>query len=418
MNASFRRGACPGLSAPMPTGDGLLVRILPKDRITPDAFIALCTAARAHGNGIVEISARGSVQVRGLTPQSTLLFASQVAILEIAQTCGVAVIADPIPDDPDALIDVGAVASTVRAAIEAAGFVLAHKVSVVVDGGGRLHLDALSADVRLRAFGPAAAARLHVALGGDACSATPLGAIVPDKAAGVVVRLLGTIAAHGRSARAADILRSESIDCLRATVADDIEAAPTLPTRAPVDPIGKHRIGHGRVALGIALAFGQADAEALAQLARIGADYGAHSLRAAPGRALLLSGPDEDGAAALAASAGRLGFVVQPDDPRRRIAACPGRPACASGWIAARALAAEVARHLPPHAGEIDVHISGCAKGCAHPAPAAVTVVGSERGCGIVHRGSARMAPRRYVNAESLVAEIARAIARSKAVHG
>ena len=37
------------------------------------------------------------------------------------------------------------------------------------------------------------------------------------------------------------------------------------------------------------------------------------------------------------------------------------------------------------------IHISGCAKGCAHPGAAALTVVGTERGCGIVH---ARLGPR------------------------
>jgi len=35
-----RRGACPGLSAPMPTGDGLLVRLLPTGTIPLAAFTA------------------------------------------------------------------------------------------------------------------------------------------------------------------------------------------------------------------------------------------------------------------------------------------------------------------------------------------------------------------------------------------
>ena len=59
-----RRGICPGLSQPLPTGDGLLVRLIPIGTIALDAFAALCAAARAHGNGIVEITARGNIQVR------------------------------------------------------------------------------------------------------------------------------------------------------------------------------------------------------------------------------------------------------------------------------------------------------------------------------------------------------------------
>ena len=83
MNAPerLRRGACPGLSAPMPTGDGLLARLTPVGSIALDAFAGLCAAARAHGNGIVEVTSRGSIQVRGLRPETAPLFAAEVAAL-------------------------------------------------------------------------------------------------------------------------------------------------------------------------------------------------------------------------------------------------------------------------------------------------------------------------------------------------
>jgi precorrin-3B synthase len=394
------------------------VRLACQGAISPSNFIALCAAARAHGNGIIEITRRGSVQVRGLTSQSVPLFASQVAALDVGEDCGIAVIADTLVDDREAIIDANAAVFAVRAAIEAAGFALAPKVAVVIDSGGRLHLDALSADVRLRAFGPPQAPRWQVALGGDACSAQTLGAIAPDRAVSTVVRLLATIAAHGRTARASDVLRHEGLAPFRAAVGEDLYAAPLLPARAPADPVGAHWSRDGRLALGIAPAFGQASARLLAELARAGADRGLHGLCAAPGRALLLRGLDQGGAVALGAAAERLGFIVRSNDPRRRIAACPGKPACASGRIAARVLAGELARRLPASAQGIDVHISGCAKGCAHPASAAVTVVGSERGCGIVEHGSARSTPRRYVESGHLITEIVHKIAPCGAAHG
>ena len=68
-----RRGACPGLSTPMQTGDGLLVRLLPTGTIPLAAFAALCHAARAHGNGVIEVTSRGSIQVRGLSGDVTVL---------------------------------------------------------------------------------------------------------------------------------------------------------------------------------------------------------------------------------------------------------------------------------------------------------------------------------------------------------
>jgi precorrin-3B synthase len=165
MSAPMPRGACPGLSAPMPTGDGLLVRLAPSEAVPVDAFIGLCAAARRHGNGIMEVTARGSLQIRGLTPRSAPLFAAEVTRLGIAASDGVPVLTGPLPDGPGAIIDVGLVAADVRHALAEAQLALAPKVSVVIDGSGTLHLDALRADVRLRAIGPPEASRWLVSLG-------------------------------------------------------------------------------------------------------------------------------------------------------------------------------------------------------------------------------------------------------------
>ncbi len=73
--------------------------------------------------------------------------------------------------------------------------------------------------------------------------------------------------------------------------------------------------------------------------------------------------------------------------------ACPGAPACASGLIPARALAAEIAEALPASDEGIAVHVSGCAKGCAHPAPALLTVIGTTQGYGFVRNETARSEP-------------------------
>jgi precorrin-3B synthase len=121
---------------------------------------------------------------------------------------------------------------------------------------------------------------------------------------------------------------------------------------------------------------------------------------------LLLIGIGRQDAEMLAGRLEQLGFITRPDDPRRRVVACPGKPACASGLMAARGLAAEIAPRLPPSRDII--HVSGCAKGCAHPAPAALTIVGTERGCGIIERGDARALPSRHVAEADIVAEAVR----------
>ena len=175
MTSPVARGACPRLSEPMQTGDGLLARLVTAGPIPLDQFTRLCAAAREHGNGIIEISARGSLQVRGLTPLSAPLFAEDVTSLGIELCEGVPVIASPLTGDSASLIDADALAARLRRAIAERNLILAPKVSVVVDAGGRLHLDSLTADIRLRAVNTATGSMLHIALAGDAASAIPLG---------------------------------------------------------------------------------------------------------------------------------------------------------------------------------------------------------------------------------------------------
>jgi precorrin-3B synthase len=408
MNVPHRRGACPGLSAPMLTGDGLLVRFSPVESMSLAAFAGLCAAARKHGNGTMEISAHGNLQVRGLTPRSAPMFARAVAAFEIAAAEGMSITVDPLADDPQAVIDTRGLAADLRAAIAHAGLALAPKVSVLLDGGGRLHLDALAADVRLRAVAMPQGPRLHVSIAGDAASATPLGRLAAETAVDVVLRLLGVIASHGQDARAAEIVRKHGIHPFHSAVARLVERSPALPARAPAEVVGGHPLRDGSLALGLALAFGHAHADDLIALTGVAAEHRARALRLAPGRGLLLLGLPRAKAAALAGAAEGRGFIAHPDDPRRRIVACPGKPACTSGLIAARALAHQLAPHLPASSVVARVHISGCAKGCAHPRIAALTVVGTEHGCGIIRRGTARDAPDFYVDADRLVAEIAR----------
>jgi precorrin-3B synthase len=129
----------------------------------------------------------------------------------------------------------------------------------------------------------------------------------------------------------------------------------------------------------------------------------------------LLIGIAEQDITAMTREVERLGFITRPDDPRRRIVACPGAPACASGFIAARAIAREIAETVAERwSGTI--HVSGCPKGCAHPRAATLTIVGSERGCGIVEQGTARATPDTYVGPRQLAAQLA--LRLTEAAHG
>jgi sulfite reductase beta subunit-like hemoprotein len=287
-----------------------------------------------------------------------------------------------------------------------------------------------------------------------------LGSVAAADVVHPVLGVLRTIAARGPAARAAEILRTESVDAF-ACVAAALTPASAPPRRMPAEMIGLHVGLDGTISAGIGLAFGHAHADALAEILRWAATRGARAMWPLPDRALLLIGATAPDALKITVAAQQLGFVVQADDPRRRIAACPGAPACMSGLIPARAIASALAPFLEsigsrgdrPCAGQgggsegwstrvrgstpapdpsaqgqgekfaallqrelahttveqvsgqrrdIALHISGCPKGCAHPMPAPLTLVGTPSGCGVVHHGCAWGAPRHYLDPANL----------------
>src|SRR5258708_26149777 len=150
----LRRGACPSIAEPVSTGDGLLMRLVPAATIPLDAFIALCDASRTHGNGIVEVTQRGSLQIRGLSPTTAPTFARTVTGLGLGAVGGPPILTSPLLGlysrehvDLHALVAALRTELTIHAHIAS----ISPKVSVLIDGGGTLHLGDLAAGLRLRA---------------------------------------------------------------------------------------------------------------------------------------------------------------------------------------------------------------------------------------------------------------------------
>jgi precorrin-3B synthase len=371
----------------MPTGDGLLARLLPSEPLPIDAVVALCEASQLHGNGIVEVTQRGSLQFRGLSSASAPAFARSVAALGLEGENGPPILASPLMGlDPHEYQDLRELLTALRAGSTTAlaPASIGPKVSVLIDGGGALHLDDVPGDLRLRADDNA---RLHVSIAGKASSATSLGWTLRQHAVTVIVRVLARIASRGIDARARDFVNSADVQVLRASIADVLSEAPPPSPRPAAEPVGVHRLSTRRVALGVALGFGYTEAATLKRLVQVAAACGAHSMQTSPGRTLLFIGLDADSASELAAAASAAGFIVRPDDPRRFVVACAGAPACNSAKLSTRELAPVIAEAAGLFLdGSVTIHVSGCAKGCAHPGATALTYVAPDR---LVVRGCA-----------------------------
>jgi precorrin-3B synthase len=404
-----RRGACPGLSTPMQTGDGLLVRLLPTGTIPLAAFAALCEAARTHGNGVIEITSRGSIQVRGLSGAAAPQFADTIAALDIAAEDGVPVLCGALAGlDAEEIFDSASLAVELRRVIAQRSLAskLSPKISVAVDGSGAIGLEKVAADIRLRVHSVNGEVVLCISVGGDEARAVKLGSVGPAQAVEAVLRLLDVIARGGRDARARDILAAAGDSAFRSAIPGLLVSARSHESGDHRKAaIGTHPLHDETMACGVGLAFGHADARLLERLVEAALAAGASGMRATPGRVLLAIGLAPAMAACFMSAAERLGFVTRADDPRRNVVACAGAPICASALLASRALAPAIAATI---ASQIDgtIHISGCAKGCAHAAAAALTVVGTPNGCALIADGTARDVPFAVVPADELQSAI------------
>ncbi len=358
----MRRGACPALSAPMQTGDGLLARIALLDAIRPQQLAAICSLAQEHGNGILDISARGNLQVRGLIAETAARLENDILALNLPLREGLAVDIPPLAGlDSIEIADPRPLAEAIRQeARDIRG--LAPKMSVVVDGAGKMRLCDLLADIRLVAGVTEDGIRWQILLGGTEATARLHGIFDQQEAVAETLALLHKLAGMGKAARGGDI-------------ASGTRALGKMPEHRS-SPLGLTVLKDGRVALGLGLAFGQTGARRLAALCAEAERLGIPSVRPAFDHSLLFTA---DGAACeeLAAFGVVSGFITSAGDPRASIAACPGSPACTSASLDTHSLA-DVALEAMGELldGSFKLHVSGCAKGCAHPQATSLTLCG------------------------------------------
>jgi precorrin-3B synthase len=364
------KGWCPGAHAPMLSGDGLIVRVRPRlARLDLAQVLALCDLAVEHGSGLIEVTRRANIQLRGVREDS------HAALLAGLDTLGL-LDADPRLERRRNILvtpfwregDLSwRLTKALLARLEELPDLPA-KFGFAVDTGPVPLLGSASADIRLEA-----AAHGGIVLRADGAetgrAVTESGAI---EALMALAEWFGSAA--GTETRLSRLLR-------RCPLPGGFTGA--LP-RTPAPSLLP-----GRTALGVLAGapFGRIDAPALAAALR---ETGASGLRLTPWRLVLFEDADTLPGDAL---------ISRADDPLLGVEACPGAPYCPSASVPTRGLARALAGHV---AGRL--HVSGCAKGCARTAPADVTLVGREGRFDLVREGRACDEPdRRGLTPEDLL---------------
>lgn len=391
----LRRGWCPGAWRPMESGDGLILRLRPvAGRLRGSDLALIAELARQHGNGRIDLTARANLQLRGLAHADVAPVQDALAEASLLDPDAAAerrrnLLAAPLSGlDRTACIDGHALALDVGRLLATAPGLddLPAKFLVLLDDGGALPLDAIAADIRLRALRDDQGPSLALGLGGTANESFWLAPLGREEALDALAALMRHWSLHRPDERLTRIAPAD-----RAAWAGALGLAPATAKmsaelgrhRPPPRHLGACRLG-GLGLLGAAAPFGRLEAPTLASLAEcIGPTA---QVRLTPWRSIILPEPGKIDAAALAAG----GLVLDPASPLLKVAACAGAAGCRHGTTQTQADAARLALLLPPGAGEGTVlHVSGCAKGCAHPGAAPVTLVGRDGRYDLVRHGPA-----------------------------
>jgi precorrin-3B synthase len=393
------KGWCPTLLSPMQSGDGWLARVKPSAGVVSAAAARLIAeSARRHGNGHIDLTSRANLQIRGLSPRSAEDFAGTIIAAGLAKSNPLLeaarnVMASPLgPDDPTASFDSHALARDIEAMLsgEPALWALPSKFGFVVDGGGVLPLQDITADIMVRAGEGGITVHLDGGTLVARCAPPSLAETVRALAL-AFLRLSAQWSDPPRRMRALVIAVGEE-----AIFGDAGLAA--VPASPGLTPEAKSTIGlisleyQARSALGVGLPFGRIEADALRVLADLSDRCGDGTLRTTPWRALLLIGISANNADRLSHEVRALDLIADPTDPRLNIFACVGAPSCQSASVDARGDAARLAATLGATHNDT-LHISGCSKSCAHRGPASLTLVGRDGRYDLIRNGSAADRP-------------------------
>jgi len=350
--------ACPGALHMHHAADGALARIrLPGGMITATQLESLADAADRFGAGTLELTARGNVQVRGITDTAAVAEAVAAAGLLPSATHELVrnILASPLSGRLGGRADIRPWVDELDHALQSDPALarLPGRILFSIDDG-TADVSGLAADVGVQVFDNNVALLLAghdtgIRLSGDEAVATMI-----------------TVAARFAESRGTAWRIREVDDPMALLAGFTPVCAPVSIPAAPRPPVGWIEQDDGRVALGAAVPLGVLSARQAQFVAAIDAP-----LVITPWRSLLVCDLEEGVADTSLRVLAPLGLVFDTASPWLDVTACVGSPGCERSRADVRAEAARVAE-----SGSVDgaVHYVGCERACGRPAAAEILV--------------------------------------------
>ncbi|MFD4443092.1 precorrin-3B synthase [Nocardia sp. NPDC058519] len=384
--------SCPGVLRLHQAADGPLARIrVPGGRLEPTQLQALADAARDLGNGNLELTSRGNIQLRQVRDAS-----------ELAQRLGAAGL---LPSRTHERVR-NIVASPLSGRV--GGFADVHGLAVDLDAG--LRGDPLLAELPGRVLftlddGRGDVSTLHGDIGIHAVGDDEFALLLAGADTGLRVTAGEAVEVMLDAARGFLDLRGTSdsgqwrLHEIPGGVESVVETLDRSPVGEPLElgaphavPIGWLDQENGLVTLGAGVPLGTLSARTTEFLAAV-----ERPVFVTPWRSLVITDLDEGPAETVVRVLAPMGLIFDANSPWLLVSACAGRPGCAKSRTDVRAdlaAAIESDRVLPETSGDsadglfpadaVTVtgrqHWSGCDRRCGRPRGPVTDVVATDHG--------------------------------------
>jgi precorrin-3B synthase len=377
--------------------DGGLARIRVPGGVLPrDVLVALARWARELGNGRLELTSRGNLQLRGLAAGAETELSQRLHAWGLlpspAHDTARNIVASPLSGrDGVGAVDIRPLVGELdrRLCADPRLARLSGRFLFALDDG-RGDVAGLTADVAVLAL---PGQRAALVLGGrDSGLRLPMREAVSGAIAAALSFLsrrtdervwrLGELPG-GPGVVADDLVHRSELD---------IAAGPpvSVPERDPIGPIGRIEQADGRFALGVSVPLG----ELTPARCQVLADTAEREVVLTPWRSVVIPDLSPGSIAPAERRLDGAGLVGEASSPALGVSACTGRPGCAKALADVRADASVAAGHaagtaLEPTAGSVllPVHWSGCERRCGRPVGPVVDVVAESDGYRISREG-------------------------------
>lgn len=382
---------CPGLFYGTSAQDGTLIRIR-----VPGGILN-----RNQASAIVELSDRWQTPMIQVTNRANLQFRAVQSIptpevYKVLQSVGLAakqpeldhlrnVMASPTAGiDPDEWMDVRSIVQAVDHYIQTTPELakLPPKFSIGIDGGGAIGIGARSIaqwqhrynEIQLSAV---SRDRFKLTLGSDRRYYETN--VETSDCLGAIAALTQTYLDYvqhsekPKKPRMRDLLKDWGVEGYLNRVPSDFKPSEASISEAQSQHLGVQSQKQSELSyIGIALKLGWVSIAQLQALMQLSETYGSGELRLTPWQSILLPNIEKSQTSTVLTAIETIGLSTDSIDSA--IVACAGKPGCAASETHTQTHALELSKQLKH---SINVHITGCTKGCAQPSPAEITLLGT-----------------------------------------